>query len=671
MRKDYKRLRPILFFKGRTSVTYTVEITNNGNMTAYNLPVYTYIVSPDVHSISYIKLHGAELADIFEEIKSNNLLAAYREEWESISNRLGDDPYFLKAKAVAENSNDSVTLRTNYLHFNIPPQKTVTLSLQLISKENVDVWFTIPDEWISVSDEDTSKSIKVRNCARKSSASNWFCCYVESVNCALDVFKVACDISSIVAGLLAASCPELAPETISIAITNSIMGCVSSSASDGLRQFTYSVCESDGKSGKAKIKDGLRNAAKTIFTPKRVIGCLTETLLNFGDLIPIDVIKNCVNSAALAIGGNSIYNDAKMLSSDKFSCKSMLKRKPGCPPSSPKGGGSTPVNSYDPNDIYGYIAPSGSMYVGEQVMNLPYRIEFENDTTFATSSAHTVVVKDTLDAKVFDFSSYQPTGIKIGDRDIQLKGDKEFVTTVDMRPEINAIAQVEGKFDDKKGIATWTFTSLDPMTMEPTDDIMQGFLPVNYDGSGIGEVAYNINRKFGLSDGTEISNKASIIFDSNDAIETPVWTNAIDAVPPVSHVSKVEVVNDTTMRIHFDGDDERSGVWKYALYVQYGEVSSWLQVAETDTTCFDLCYYEDIDYGFCVVATDAAGNIEKKIIRREYSFLNGEGEIIDGISSPKANQIATNKAYNLSGRLIQEEGYRGIIIKNKKKWLRR
>ena len=39
------------------------------------------------------------------------------------------------------------------------------------------------------------------------------------------------------------------------------------------------------------------------------------------------------------------------------------------------------------------------------------------------------------------------------------------------------------------GVARWTFTSLDPMTMEPTDDIMQGVLPVNYDGSsGIGNV---------------------------------------------------------------------------------------------------------------------------------------------------------------------------------------
>lgn len=660
---------PSTFLRG-TSVIYTVEITNNGNMTAYNLPVYTYVASPDAHSISYIKLHGAELEDIFEDIKSNELLAAYSDDLESISNKLGDDPYFLKVKGVSENSNDSVIIRTNYLHFNIPPKKTITLSLQLISKDYVDVWFTIPEEWISISDEDTSKSIKVKKYAQRSGASSWFCCYVESVNCALDVFKVACDISSIVAGILTVSCPELAPETILTAITTSIMGCVSSSASEGLRQFTYSVCESDGKSGKAKMKDGLRNAAKSIFTPNRVIGCLTETLLNFGELIPIQVIKNCVQDAAFALGGNSIYNDAEMLSSDNFSCKSMMRRKPGCPPIPPKGGGSTPVNSYDPNDIYGYIAPSGSMFVGDDVVNLPYRIEFENDTTFATSAAHKVVVKDTLDTKVFDLSSYQPTSIKIGDKSVQLNGDKTFITTVDMRPEINAIAQVEGLYDEKKGIATWLFTSLDPMTMEPTDDVMQGFLPVNYDGSGIGEVAYNINRKVGLSDGTAISNKASIVFDSNDAIETPIWTNIIDAIPPVTHVSDVEQVNDTIVRVHFDGDDNRSGVWKYALYVQYGEVSSWFQVAETDTTCFDFRFYEDIDYGFCVVATDMAGNVEKKVIQREYKFINGEGEMIDGISSPKADQVATNRAYDLSGRLIQEEGYRGIVIKNRKKIFR-
>lgn len=300
----------------------------------------------------------------------------------------------------------------------------------------------------------------------------------------------------------------------------------------------------------------------------------------------------------------------------------------GCPPDDGDGGPSDPVNSLDPNDIYGYLAESGSKFMADSIVTVPYRIEFENDTTFATASAHTVIVTDTLDAAKFDLASYQPTSIKIGDKDVLLKGDKEFVTTIDMRPAINAIAQVEGMYDEKNGIATWTFTSLDPMTMEPTDDVMQGFLPVNYDGlSGIGEVAFNINRKAGLADGTEIDNRASIVFDSNDAIMTPTWTNIIDAVSPTSHVTGTEMLASDSVRIHFEGADERSGVWKYTLYAQYGEGTSWEKVAETDTTCVDFKLYDGLDYGFCVLATDSAGNVEQKELVREYglkSYLPGD-----------------------------------------------
>jgi hypothetical protein len=66
-----------------------------------------------------------------------------------------------------------------------------------------------------------------------------------------------------------------------------------------------------------------------------------------------------------------------------------------------------------------------------------------------------------------------------------------------------------------------------------------------------------------------------------------------------------------------------------------------------------------------------AGNVEKKVIQREYKFINGEGEMTDGISSPIADQVATHRAYDLSGRLIQDEGYRGIVIKNRKKIFKR
>lgn len=299
-----------------------------------------------------------------------------------------------------------------------------------------------------------------------------------------------------------------------------------------------------------------------------------------------------------------------------------------CPP--PPGGSSTPVNSFDPNDIYGYTAESGSRFMTDKVQQVNYRIEFENDTTFATASAHVVEIKDTLNAKQFDLNSYAPTGIKIGDRTEMLDGKPQFVRTIDMRPQINALAQVEGFYDKLKGIITYRFTSIDPMTMEPTDDVMQGFLPVNYDGtSGIGEVSYNVNLLKTFPDGTQISNRASIVFDTNEAILTPVWTNTIDAVCPEGRVTEAVLANDSTATIRCEGSDARSGVWKYEVYVQYGSGELWEKVGECPADSAEISFrvYDGMDYGFCALAVDSAGNVEVKEMAREASlgtYLNGD-----------------------------------------------
>lgn len=293
-----------------------------------------------------------------------------------------------------------------------------------------------------------------------------------------------------------------------------------------------------------------------------------------------------------------------------------------CPP--PRTGGkSTPVASFDPNDIYGYTSESGSRFMKDKVQQMDYRIEFENDTTFATASAHVVVIKDTLNANYFDLNSYSPRSVKIGDREESLDGSPQFVRTIDMRPQINAIAQVEGFYDKIKGIITYRFTSIDPMTMEPTDDVMQGFLPVNYDGkSGIGEVAYDVKLRQSFPDGTQIPNKASIIFDTNDPIATPLWVNTIDAVAPAGQVDEAVLRNDTTATIHCVGSDERSGVWKYEVYAQYGSGEVWEKVGEcpADSAYIDFRIYDGMDYGFCALAVDSAGNVETKEFAREASL---------------------------------------------------
>lgn len=708
------------FLLGRDA-DFTLKVVNKSNMTAYSVPVQIEVRSgKSVENIKNIKVacnrfttpdNYISLIDSIDPVLKDLLTDALP--------KLGTLSDFF----VLVDEDGQLYYRAEYSMTLLPNSETV-ITTSVSSQQTTEVYYIVPSDWAAL-------SMKPINNARRMARAKGLdaiCCNKERIKCVANIANLiggftpyGCATSignEIVEQTLEGMCPDegqvkksLNKKVKSIAgsIMNVLIDCVTGHFDDlakGIRKALKGIEEQIANVSKQISK--LSQERDEAYQSYRYLQKKATEAFNNHDA---EAYKICMDQADEALRkGQSLDNEIAglrrqkddLLTQQAIKNKDLLDCKEGlsnaikgirdsmadmitesscykafkesisnCPPPYPGGGGSTPVTSYDPNDIYGYIAPSRSMFVGDEVVTLPYRIEFENDTTFATSSAHTVIVKNTLDAKVFDFSSYQPTSVKIGDKDVQLKGEKEFVTTVDMRPAINVIAQVEGKFDEKKGIATWTFSSLDPMTMEPTDDIMQGFLPVNYDGSGIGEVAYNINRKASLSDGTEISNKASITFDTNDAIETPVWTNIVDAVPPVAHVNEAELVNDTIVRVHFDGDDNRSGIWKYALYVQYGEASSWFEVAETDTTCFDLRYYEDINYGFCVVATDAAGNVEKKIIQREYSFLNGEGEMTDAISSPKADHIATNRAYDLSGRLIQEEGYRGVIIKNKKKWLRR
>lgn len=296
-----------------------------------------------------------------------------------------------------------------------------------------------------------------------------------------------------------------------------------------------------------------------------------------------------------------------------------------CPPPPPN-----PIDPYmpgDPNDICGYKSESGSKYIPLDVVNVYYDIEFENDSTIANAAAHHIVVSDTLNANCFDLSTFRPTGVNFGGKKVALDGEQNFLRTIDLRPSVNVIAQVQLKYDAQKGIATWDFLSLDPMTMEPTDDAMQGILPVNYDGtSGIGEVSFDISLKSNLKHREEIPNRAGIRFDQENVIMTPTWTNIIDRIAPVSRMTDIVVKNDSTARVLTDLFDGLSGPWRYDVFVQYGEGSAWWKAAENvpADSIAEVRIYEGINHGFYVVATDSAGNVERKEAIRECTLYNGE-----------------------------------------------
>ena len=311
-----------------------------------------------------------------------------------------------------------------------------------------------------------------------------------------------------------------------------------------------------------------------------------------------------------------------------------------CPPHNsacypPPPGGSFPpyLLVWDPNDIYGYLSESGSHYMRQEIQNVQYEIEFENDTTLATAAAHTIIVRDTLDAAKFDLNSLAARSVTIGDKRLDLNGEQTFARTLDLRPELHVIAQIEQDYDPITGIIQWTIQSLDPMTMEPTDDPYQGVLPVNYYGNGVGFIDYSINLKQAFADGTAISNRAGIIFDQEEVIMTPTWTNIVDAVKPISYIENVTFEADT-LNFSFVSSDNRSGVWYHTLYYRNDSTEmEWrVKVPKILENSYSLRFDEYQTTEYLVMAIDSAGNREEKDVAEYVHYYEGPEPVCETYS---------------------------------------
>lgn len=315
--------------------------------------------------------------------------------------------------------------------------------------------------------------------------------------------------------------------------------------------------------------------------------------------------------------------------------------------SNPTPTGLTNVIGYgiDPNDILGYIDPSGGYHIGVGLSELSYTIEFENDPEEATASALTIDVTNQLDGNVFDLSTFKATDLKLGDKSIELPEEHEFIRTLDLRPDINAIAQVEMNYDQTSGNVNWHLTTLDPMTMEPSNYFEQGILPVNDSIShrGEGMLSYSVALKSGLPDGTKVRNSASIIFDNNEPIETPVWENILDYTLPTSRL-EVSTSDNMAFDFLFSGHDSGAGIWMYALYVRTPDANEWKLLRDgIEQSEFHYESPVTLPAGtiFAVLATDGAGNVQ------DSEFLYLQLGDVDRSGTVDANDVVALSAYYL------------------------
>ena len=573
-------------FLRNTPCTYTYTITNNGNMSAYGVPIFVYIFTATMDGISHLEFDGMDLPSVIAGVNLDTLSENEYLLYKQWANQIGEDHHFIKLYTIDEETGDSIVVRSNYFCINLAPFEEKTIKLTITANELLNVWVTIPVDVIP-------PLFGIQN------RSGGFCCVTDKIACFLDIVCGATDLASLISNL----------SGIPVSTALGAANCICQVLQTGNTIASKVYCREDGPG------DFMSNL-RSLLDINSIIGTITtcvQSLFPGGRAAEAVDLTNKITS----------YINVFAHPDTVYECLvSFLRKKPNCPDGGDSNGGSSePVNSLDPNDIYGYLSESGSHFMRQEIQNVQYEIEFENDTTLATAAAHTIIVRDTLDATKFDLNSLAARSVTIGDKRLDLNGEQTFARTLDLRPEIYVIAQIEQDYNPATGIVEWTIQSLDPMTMEPTDDPNQGVLPVNYNGDGVGFIDYSIDLKEAFADGTEISNRAGIIFDQEDIIMTPTWTNTVDAVKPTSHIEEVTPVADS-LSFSFVSEDNRSGVWYHSLYYRNDSTDMQWQVKKPQITENSLMlYFDDFQTTeYLVMATDSAGNVEEKEMVAEYTY---------------------------------------------------
>jgi len=178
----------------------------------------------------------------------------------------------------------------------------------------------------------------------------------------------------------------------------------------------------------------------------------------------------------------------------------------------------------DPNEKMG-PTPAGEENFVSQLDRIPYTIYFEN-VPDASAAARQVVITDDLDDN-FDPRSFRLGEIAWADTVLTIPTNLGYYHTLIML-ESGYLLEIDAGIDYMSRVARWTFTTIDPLTGLPPLDPNGGFLlPNDETGIGEGHVFFSILAADDVPDGTEIANKALIVFDTNDPIETNEVVNVI------------------------------------------------------------------------------------------------------------------------------------------------
>ena len=267
----------------------------------------------------------------------------------------------------------------------------------------------------------------------------------------------------------------------------------------------------------------------------------------------------------------------------------------------------------DPNDKLSPVGSGDAAYVRADE-SLSYTIRFENQP-IANAPAQEIVITDTLDADL-DLDTFELIEIAFGEQRITVPaGLKEYETTLPIQANgVDILVTVKAALDRETRVLTLVLRSIDPLTGWMPDDPLTGLLyPNDETGRGEGFIRYVVRPLAALPSGTVVTNRASIVFDLNDPIQTPLVMNTLDAGTPSSTVAPLPAeTTHASFDVTWSGQDEPggSGIAGYDVYVSVngGEYALWLSNFEGTTETFTGIHGST--YAFYSIAHDHVGHRE-------------------------------------------------------------
>src|SRR5439155_5655426 len=117
-------------------------------------------------------------------------------------------------------------------------------------------------------------------------------------------------------------------------------------------------------------------------------------------------------------------------------------------------------------------------------------------------------------------------------------------------------------------------------------------------------------------------NKAQIVFDVNQPIDTPEWRNTIDNTPPTSRMVPLPGTQTApSFTINWTGSDVGAGVASYTVFVSRNDGPFVPFLTDTPETSATFTGQHGSIYSFFSRARDGVGNIEDKLLAADTTTL--------------------------------------------------